>query len=82
MIKLLGMQALGIVIHSDTPFCSVIKTKYFPDWDLILLIWVPIRCIRGEVFFSAKRLLASGCRWCLGDGLTIKVYYEPWLGDT
>lgn len=45
------------------------------------MIWVLIHRIRGELFFSAKGLLASGYCWCLGDGLTIKVFYEPWLGD-
>ncbi|CAN0826140.1 Putative ribonuclease H protein At1g65750 [Linum grandiflorum] len=78
-LAMLGKQGWKLLTNLNALVSRIYKSKYFPKGDFLSAaegsnpsyIWRSIR--------STQRLLAKGYRWRLGDGVSAKVWLDPWL---
>ena len=59
-------------------FYQVFKVKYFPRGS-VFEASAATSSFAWQSILKAKKVVSLGMRWRLGDGRSIKIYYDSWL---
>ncbi|PNX70610.1 ribonuclease H, partial [Trifolium pratense] len=76
-----GTRGWGLLTSPNNLISHLFKARYFPRSDFLganighnpSYVWRSI--------WSTKALIREGSRWCIGDGSSIPICAENWLGD-
>ncbi|XP_074301425.1 uncharacterized protein LOC141632812 [Silene latifolia] len=81
-MALLGKQVWRLLTEPDGLWARVMRARYYPEGDIMTaeLGSAPSYTWRGIV--EARRVLDSGWRRRVGDGLGIRVWRDAWLPET
>ncbi|KAL8511484.1 hypothetical protein ACS0TY_018037 [Phlomoides rotata] len=72
---------MEVVNDSDALVCHVLKARYF-----LRACFLPFELGRNPSFtwciiWAAQDLVRKGIRWKIGDGQSVSVWRQPWVGD-
>ena len=78
---LLVKQVWRLFHQKDTLLYRVFKSKFFPNGSIFYAV-VPAKCsFTWRSIMQAREVIQKGAIWCVGDGLSIKVWKHRWLPD-
>lgn len=60
---------------------KVLKCKYFPNSSFLQVTSKQKDYWLWKSWVEAKQLIAEGCSWQVGNGLSIRVWDDRWLGE-
>jgi hypothetical protein len=80
-LAMLGKQGWWLLTCPNNLISRLFKARYFPRSDFLganighnpSYVWRSI--------WSTKTLIREGSRWCIGDGSSVSICAENWLGD-
>ena len=77
----IGKIAWRLISFSESLDARVLKSKYYPNSDFFSarLGHCPSYTWRGII--KVQDLIKRGCRWRVGNGVSIKVGKDAWLED-
>ncbi|XP_062014459.1 uncharacterized protein LOC133730987 [Rosa rugosa] len=78
-LALLSKQGWRLIRYPESLVGRVLKARYFPSTTFLTapVAKSPSACWRG--IFEAKAILLRGIRWQVGDGLSIRIWEDPWV---
>ncbi|KAL0435722.1 UNVERIFIED_CONTAM: putative mitochondrial protein [Sesamum radiatum] len=78
-LAMLAKQLWRIWIHPDKLISQVLKAKYFPNGDVFSATLGSRPSFTWRSILAAQYLFRAGCRWRVGSGSRIRVWFDPWL---
>lgn len=79
---LLGKQIWRLMTNGNTLLSRVLKAKYFPHSSVLEAALGPCSSFSWRSIWSSKSLVKHVLLWRVGNGMSIKVWDDPWLaGD-
>jgi hypothetical protein len=78
-LAMLGKQGWRLLTCPNNLISRLFKVRYFPRSNFLGVGHNPSYVWRS--IWSTKALIREGSRWCIGDGSSISICAENWLGD-
>ena len=75
---MLAKQVWRLIHDKDSLFYRVFKAKFFPSGD-IFSAQVKSGSYAWRSILSTRTVIATGARWRIGNGQSVKVYCDCWL---
>ncbi|KAL0440154.1 UNVERIFIED_CONTAM: putative mitochondrial protein [Sesamum latifolium] len=78
-LAMLAKQLWRIWIHPDKLISQVLNAKYFPNSDVFSATLGSRPSFTWRSILAAQYLFRAGCRWRVGSGSHIRVWFDPWF---
>ena len=75
---MLAKQVWRLIHDKDSLFYRVFKAKFFPSSD-IFSAQVKLGSSAWHSILSARKVIATGARWRIGNGQSVRVFHNCWL---
>ena len=77
---LLGRQAWRLIQFPGSLLSRVMQAKYYPHSTFLESHLGPVGSYSWRSIWGAKSLVKEGILWRVGDGESIRVWQDPWVG--
>ena len=57
----------------------VLKARYFPEIDFLRVELGSCPSFAWRSIMAAHKIVRQGCRWQVGDGASIGIWFDKWL---
>ncbi|XP_038719958.1 uncharacterized protein LOC120012588 [Tripterygium wilfordii] len=78
---LLAKQFWRILKNPNSLVGSVMKLKYFPNSSILYAVHKASMSYAWQSILSAGVLIKSGLVWRIGDGRSVRIWKDNWLGE-
>ena len=75
---MLAKQVWRLLHDQNSLFCQVFKAKYFP-FGTVFDAKKSSGSYAWQSILKARSVIADGMLWRVGDGSTIRIYWDKWL---
>jgi hypothetical protein len=81
-MALLAKQGWRIMLNPDCLVAKVLKSKYFSKEDFLTSRLGSNPSFVWRSLWGAKYLVQTGMIWRVGDGKSVKIWGDKWIGST
>lgn len=78
-LVMLAKQMWWVLSRPNTLVATILKEKYFKDRNVMEAKTKHHSSFSWKSIIAAKDLINQGVRWCVGNGMNIKVWKDKWL---
>ena len=77
---MLAKQVWRLIHDKDSLFYEVFKAKFFSSGD-IFSAQVKLGSYAWCSILGARKVIATGARWRIGNGQSVRVFHDCWLPE-
>jgi hypothetical protein len=78
-MAMLAKQGWRLIHKPDSLCACVLRTKYFPDGDLLKASSASNMSYTWRSILKGVEVLKKGIVWRIGDGSKVNLWEDPWL---
>ena len=78
-LAMLARQGWHLLLNPESLCAQVLRSKYYPDGDLLLVVEKPGISYSWRSIIRGVRALKNGLVWRVGDGTQINIWLDPWI---
>jgi hypothetical protein len=80
-MAMVAKQGWNLINKPNSLVARILKARYFPRSSLLDSNLGNNPSFTWRSIWKSRQVLLYGCRWCIGDGSSIKVMGDPWLRE-